>query len=112
MYEYMCGCGVGVQQVHTETLKYNWTNLVYLKFSVIYQKEEEENRKKEEEEAKKQQAELEEYERKMKGRKRKPRKQHEAVVEESFFSKYRTVIILSASVMVLAVFLFYILGIK
>lgn len=63
-----------------------------------------------EEEEKKQRAELEEFERKMKGRTRKPKKQHTAVVEESFISKHKTWLILSGSVLVLAVFIYYILG--
>jgi len=77
---------------------------------IQFQKEDEENRKKKEEEDKKQQAELDEYERKMKGRKRKQRKQHDEIVEEGFISKHKTLIILSASVLVLAIIVYYILG--
>ncbi|CAL1536845.1 unnamed protein product [Lymnaea stagnalis] len=51
-------------------------------------------KQKEEEERKKQEAELLEFERMMKGRRKKPRKHREEVVEESFWKKYKTYIVL------------------
>lgn len=61
------------------------------------------------EEEKKQQAELEEFERKKKGRKRKPRKQHEMVEVETFWEKYKKFLIVSVAVVVLAMFLYYVI---
>ncbi|WAQ98797.1 NFXL1-like protein [Mya arenaria] len=62
------------------------------------------------EEEKKRQAELEEYERKMKGRRRKQRKHAEVEVEERFLTRNRTAILtISASVLCLAVFVYYIM---
>ncbi|XP_059151561.1 NF-X1-type zinc finger protein NFXL1-like [Physella acuta] len=54
---------------------------------------------KEEEERKKQEAELLEFERMMKGRKKKPRKHKEEVVEEAFVSKYKSYIILALGIL-------------
>ncbi|KAL3881056.1 hypothetical protein ACJMK2_033252 [Sinanodonta woodiana] len=76
------------------------------------QKEEEMERHKKEEELKKQQAELEEFERKMKGKRRKQRKHHEVVEKESCLQKFRGYIIVCAGVVVLAVFAGYLLSTK
>lgn len=68
-------------------------------------------REKKLEEEQKQKEELEKFERKMKGRSRKQRKQHEVIQNETFLQKYKTWIILSASIAVLAVFVYYVLTI-
>nr|KAG5689971.1 hypothetical protein BaRGS_033652 [Batillaria attramentaria] len=65
------------------------------------QAEEEEKHKKEEEAARKQAAELEEFERHLKGRRKKPRKHREEVVELTFFQKHKTKLVIS-SIVVLA----------
>ena len=67
------------------------------------------DREKKLEEEQKQKAELEKYERKMKGRSRKPRKQQEVVEDQMFLQKYKTWLILSAGVVVLAVFVYYVM---
>ncbi|XP_052277513.1 NF-X1-type zinc finger protein NFXL1-like [Dreissena polymorpha] len=74
--------------------------------------EDEERRKLQEEEEKKQRAELEEFERKTKGRKRRPRKNTETVVEESFLSKHKSVLIICVSVVALAVFVYYLMNVS
>ncbi|XP_076446589.1 NF-X1-type zinc finger protein NFXL1-like [Babylonia areolata] len=71
------------------------------------QAEEEEAKKKAEEAARKQAADLEEFERHQKGRRKKPRKQREQVVEETFWQKHRKVVLVSLSVLILAVFMAY-----
>ncbi|KAK6976666.1 NF-X1-type zinc finger protein NFXL1 [Biomphalaria glabrata] len=66
---------------------------------------------KEKEDLKKQEAELQEYERMMRGRKKKPRKHKEEAIEESFFSKYKLHILFSLSVLTassVAVYLAYV----
>ncbi|XP_060580770.1 NF-X1-type zinc finger protein NFXL1-like [Ruditapes philippinarum] len=72
-------------------------------------KEEEVDREKKLEEEQKQKAELEKYERKMRGKSRKPRKQQEVVEDETFLQKYKTWLILSVSIVVLAVFVYYVM---
>lgn len=60
--------------------------------------------KRKKEEADKLKQELEWYERKMQGKKRKPRKQKELVVEDSFWTKYKWSIVafLSLTIVLLA----------
>ena len=71
------------------------------------QVEEEERKQRAEEAARKQAAELEGFERLLKGRRKKPRKHREEVVEETFWQKHRRTALLSASVLVLALFMAY-----
>jgi len=77
-----------------------------------HQREEEAARAQREEEEKKQQAELEEFERKMKGgRKRRPRQRAEVTEEPGFLQKHRTLLVVSVSVAVLAAFLYYLMAV-
>jgi hypothetical protein len=59
---------------------------------------------------KKQQAELEEYERKMKGRKRRPQKEAKEEENLSFVQKNKKLLFISITVAILAVFAFYLLS--
>jgi hypothetical protein len=45
----------------------------------------------------------------MRGKSRKPRKHQEVVEDESFLQKYKTWLILSVSIVVLAVFVYYVM---
>lgn len=73
--------------------------------------EEEKEKLKKEEELKKQQAELEEYERKTKGRKRRQQKGDQEVQETpSFLQRNSKILFVSVTVAVLAVFAFYLLS--
>lgn len=73
--------------------------------------EEEKEKLKKEEELKKQQVELEEYERKTKGRKRRQQKGDQEVQETpSFLQRNSKILFVSVTVAVLAVFAFYLLS--
>ena len=77
--------------------------MYFIAYLIVFfqQKEEEEERLRKEEEERKQKAELEEFERKMHGRKRKHKKRQEEVVELSVWQKYRVYIVISVCVAVL-----------
>ena len=78
---------------------------------MFLQKESEADRKKKEIEILKQKAELEEFERKMKGgRKKKQRKPVNEVVEISFMQRHKTLLGVSVGIIVLAVFIGYLLS--
>lgn len=59
---------------------------------------------------KKQQAELQEYERKMKGRKRRPHKEEKEEEKPSFLQKNKKLLFISVTVAILAVFAFSLLS--
>lgn len=59
---------------------------------------------------KKQEAELQEYERKMKGRKRRPQKEEQEVENPSFLQKNKKLLFVSITVVILAVFAFSLLS--
>jgi len=71
------------------------------------QMEAEEKKKREEEAARKQAAELEEFERLLKGRRKKPRKHREEVVEETFWQKHKKTVLISVSALILSLFMAY-----
>ena len=70
------------------------------------QEQEERDRLRKEEE-KRQQEELADFERKIKGRKRKPRKQRQIEEEPSFMEKYRKMMIGAGIVLAIAVVMYY-----
>ena len=65
------------------------------------QLEEEADMAKKEEEERRQRAELEAFERMTKGRRRKPRKHHQDVIEETVFEKHRKLIGITSALVII-----------
>ena len=75
-----------------------------------FQEQAEKEALKREQEEQKQREELEEFQKKMKGKRRKPRVRRTEELEPTFLQRYRWLMLSTAGAVVLAVFVYWLLG--